>query len=102
MKTPEEKEELRIRPRETETVSLRVPKDVLASLGVLAQEREMSVEALLKLYVGQGLRQDLSRRFSERMLTTAEEVLSRHLESPEEVTTILQEIRDGAHQPSVH
>ncbi len=63
MKNPEQDQpELRIRPREAETVSLKVPSDALASLDRVAAHRDMSREALLKLYGGQCLRQDLSKQ----------------------------------------
>ncbi len=94
MKNPEPDDpELRIRPRETETVSIKVPKDALASLDRVAAHRDMSREALLKLYVGQGLRQDLSKQYAERVLATAATVLARHLESREEASAILREIQ---------
>lgn len=49
---------LHIRPRPTETVSIKIPTDTLKSLQKIAAIRDMSVEALLKFYIGQGLRQD--------------------------------------------
>ena len=93
MKNPEEELELRIRPRATETVSMKIPKDALESLERVAAHRDMSREALLKLYVGQGLRQDLSKQYAERVLATAASVLARHLKSREEVSAILREIQ---------
>ena len=53
----------------------------------------MSVEALMKLYIGNGLRQDLGTLFSTHVLETTAQVLARHLQS-EEVSAIMQEIRD--------
>ena len=53
--------ELKVRPREAETVSLQIPKDTLASLKKVAEQRDMSLDALLKLYIGKYLRQDLSQ-----------------------------------------
>ena len=65
MKKPEvrqrEKFDLKFRPRETETVSMNIPKDALDSLKQVAADRDMSVQALLKFYIGQGLRQDVAR-----------------------------------------
>jgi hypothetical protein len=81
-----------LRPRPAETVSLQVPHDVVASLQKVAASRDMSVDALLKLYIGQGLRQDLAKLFSDRVLERTAEVLSRHVPS-EEVSAILEEIR---------
>lgn len=81
-----------LRPRPAETLSLQVPRDVVASLQKVAASRDMSVNALLKLYVGQGLRQDLAKLFSDHVLERTAEVLSRHVSS-EEVSAILEEIR---------
>ncbi|MCC5629203.1 hypothetical protein LC613_14430 [Nostoc sphaeroides CHAB 2801] len=54
-------EELHLRPRTTETVSIKIPTDTLRSLEKVAASRDISPEALLKLYIGQGLRQDLAK-----------------------------------------
>jgi hypothetical protein len=62
----------------------------------VAATRDMSAEVLMKLYVGQGLRQDTSRLFSERILETTARVLARHISSEEERTAILREIQGEA------
>jgi hypothetical protein len=41
------------------------------------------------------LRQDLSKLFADRVLETTAEVLARHLESKEKVSTIIREIREA-------
>ena len=85
MKKPEaeleEEFDLKFRPRGTESVSIEIPKDTLSSLKQVADGRDMSVQALLKFYIGQGLRQDVARLFGDRVLDTTEEVLARHLQS---------------------
>ena len=53
----------------------------------------MSEQALLKFYIGQGLRQDLAKLFGDRVLETTAEVLAKHIQSKDEVSAILQEIR---------
>jgi hypothetical protein len=58
--------ELRLRPRPSTPLTLPVPDDVLKSLQEVAADRGMSLEGLLKLYIGKGLRQDLSDRRSAR------------------------------------
>jgi hypothetical protein len=93
MKKPKIEETLRLRPRETEPVSLAIPKDTLAALKKVAARRDMSYQALLKLYIGQGLRQDIAQFFADRVLETTAHVLKRHLPSEEEVAAIMQEIR---------
>ena len=102
MKKPREKNksagefELHFRPRATESVSLQIPADTLASLKKVAANRDMSYQALLKLYVGQGLRQDLARMLADRVLETTAQVLAQHIQSEEEVSAIIREIRDEA------
>ena len=96
MKKDKEEFELHIRPRPTEMVTLEIPKDTLESLKKIAAKRDMSYQALLKFYIGQGLRQDVARLFGDQVLETAAEVLAKHIQSEEEVSAILREIRVGA------
>jgi hypothetical protein len=98
MKKPEEEFELHFRPRAMETVSIEMPKDALDSLKKVAASRDMSYQALLKFYIGQGLRQDLSKLYADRVLETAAEVLARHIQSEEKVSAILREIREARTQ----
>jgi hypothetical protein len=58
MNKHEEIGELRLRPRQSEDVTLSIPSDTLETILRVAVERDMSPEALLKLYIGHGLRQD--------------------------------------------
>ncbi|MCL1475056.1 hypothetical protein [Argonema antarcticum] len=92
MKNSEEVE-LKLRPRPTETVSIPIPLNTLESLKKVAASRDMSLTALLKFYIGQSLRQDLAKMFSDRLLETTVQVLSRHIDSEEEISAIIQEIR---------
>lgn len=93
MNNPEEDLKLHLHPHMTETVSIQVPVTALESLKKVADSRDMPLEALLKLYIGRGLRQDLTKLFSERVLETTAQVLARHIQSEEEISTILQEIQ---------
>ncbi|MEH2362449.1 hypothetical protein [Nostoc sp.] len=68
MNKHEEELELHLRPRATETVSINIPTDTLRSLKKVAANRDMTLDALLKFYIGQSLRQDLAKLFSERVL----------------------------------
>lgn len=74
MNKPEDELTLQLDPRPQEKVSLDIPTDTLASLKKVAASRDMSCEALLKLYIGQGLRQDLAKSFSKRVLEATAEV----------------------------
>ncbi|MDZ7318627.1 MAG: hypothetical protein ONB11_05695 [candidate division KSB1 bacterium] len=100
MKKVEEKIQLRFRQREAEKVSLEIPKDALDSIRKVAGIRDMSVQALLKFYIGQGLRQDLSRLFVDRVLDKTAEVLGRHIQSEEEISAIMREIQEARAQVS--
>lgn len=84
---------LRVHPRETETVSIRIPKDTLESLKKVAAQRDMPLEALLRFYIGKCLRQDLSQLFATQVLDSTAKVLARYHHTEDEVAQILQEIR---------
>ena len=96
MKKPNEEVTLQIRPRPTEAVSINIPIDTMQTLTKVAANRNMSVQALLKLYIGQGLRQDTAQLYADRVLEMTAEVLARHVQSPDEVAAILHEIRSKA------
>lgn len=85
--------ELRIHPRESETVAIQIPKDTLESLKKVAAQRDMALEALLKFYIGKCLRQDLSQLFANQVLDSTAKVLARYHHTEDEVAKILQEIR---------
>jgi hypothetical protein len=67
--------------------------EALESLHKVAKQKDMSLEALLKLYIGKCLRQDLSQLFAEQVLQSTEKVLKNHGQSETEVAQILNEIR---------
>lgn len=89
----EEGFELKVRSRDSQPVTIHIPADTLASLEKIATGRDMSVEALLKLYIGQSMRQDLSKLSANRVLEKTAQVLKQHIQSEEEVSAILKEIR---------
>ncbi|HYH83803.1 MAG TPA: hypothetical protein VEX86_28685 [Longimicrobium sp.] len=55
-----------LRPRPSRSVEIVMPTDVTDTLNELAEARDMPFEALVRLYVGQGMRQDVSKRWGER------------------------------------
>lgn len=89
----EEGYRLKFRERENIEISLTIPKDVLTSLEKVAARRGFDVHALLKLYIGHELRQDLAKLHSENVLERTREVLSKHIKSTEEVSQIIKEIK---------
>ncbi|MGK7944649.1 MAG: hypothetical protein AB4058_09275 [Microcystaceae cyanobacterium] len=67
MNKPKEEILLTIKPRPSENVSISIPKDTLSALQEIANHQDMSLEALLKFYIGQGLRQDLAKFSSSKV-----------------------------------
>jgi len=63
MSDPDEITLLRVHPRPSEPVTLTIPTDTLAAITEVAEKRDMSPTALMKLYIGHGLRQDLAATF---------------------------------------
>jgi hypothetical protein len=84
---------LKFREQETVDINLQIPKRVLSSLEKVAAKRDMPLEAVLKFHIGQGLRQDLANDVAGNVSEKTEEVLSKHLESKEEISEILHEIK---------
>jgi hypothetical protein len=84
---------LRLHPRPSKPITIHIPADTLASLEKISANRAMSVEALLKLYIGQSMRQDLANLSADRVLKKTEQVLKQHIRSEETVSAILKEIR---------
>jgi hypothetical protein len=60
MSNPDEPVTLRLRPWPSEGVTLSIPSDTLELVRLVAESRDMSPDALLKFYIGQGLRQDVA------------------------------------------
>ena len=84
-----------IRPRPSKPVTLTVPTDMLTTLQEVANNHDMTVEALMKLYIGKGLRHDIVQRFADRVLDLTAQVLARHGQSQEQVDAIVREIRSA-------
>lgn len=70
MKKPDEEFNLNLRSRTKEAVTIEIPKDTINSLNKVAVSQDVSVEPLLKLYIGQELRQDLAKLFADGVLET--------------------------------
>jgi hypothetical protein len=65
----------KVKPRPSENVSISIPKDTLESLRRIANSKEMSLEALLKFYIGQCLRQELAEEFEDNPQLSLPEVI---------------------------
>ncbi|MDP2603491.1 MAG: hypothetical protein Q8S00_13000 [Deltaproteobacteria bacterium] len=90
------KHSLKIRTRPSRMVSIRIPERTLDSLKEVAGHKDMGYQALIKFYVGQGLRADLATRHSQRVIDATTRILHRHLKSPRKVVSIVKEIRKVA------
>ena len=90
------KRSLKIRARPSRMVSIRIPQDTIDALKKIADQKDMAYQALIKFYVGQGLRTDLATLHSQRVIDAASQILQRHLKSPRKVFTIVKEIRMAA------
>ncbi len=53
---------LTFRERESVEVKLNIPKDVLKNLEKIAEKKKLSVESVLKFFIGQGLRNELDSK----------------------------------------
>ena len=78
MNNPNEEIVLKIKPRPSENVSISIPKDTLESLRQIANSKEMSVEALLKFYIGQCLRQELAQELADNSTESLSQVIIQH------------------------
>jgi hypothetical protein len=93
MNKPKEELEIHSKSPATTTVAIQIPIDILEPLKKVAISRNTSPEALLRFYIGQGLRQDLNKILSESVLESTAQVLAKHLQSEEQVATIIREIK---------
>ena len=54
-------------PRKTKEITLELSADTLEVIEKKAKERNLSLNSLLKFYIGQGLRQDLSEKEAKEL-----------------------------------
>lgn len=73
-------------------MSIKVPADTPATLKKVAERRGMSYDALIRFYIGQGLRQDLDDLATDNVLPATAEVLAQHIDSKDKIAAILEEI----------
>jgi hypothetical protein len=82
-------------PRNLKPLFILVEEGTLKSLEQVADSREITIDALVRLYIGQCLRKDLSDLFKNTVLERTEEVLNQHLDSADQISDIMQEIRSS-------
>ncbi len=86
--------------RASTRVDVSIPDDVLATLHDVAAHRDMSLEALLRLYIGSGLRGDLARFYQDDLVLAVERVLETEGMPEEQVGRVIREIRDQVKEKS--
>ena len=84
---------LTIKPRPSETVSIKIPLDTLEQLQEIANNRNMSVESLIRFYIGKNLREEISQQFSNKLMNSTLKVLTKHISSESQRQEIIQEIK---------
>ncbi len=81
------------RKRPTTMISMRMPIDVLEDLKDIARIKEMSgYQALIKFYVGKGLRKDLSELRREDAANKARGVLEKHNVDPKVIAEVIESV----------
>ena len=60
--------ELKFYERESVEIKLNIPKDVLETLQTIANEKDMSVESVLKFFISKGLRNELDPKVANELL----------------------------------
>ena len=87
MSHADEPEILILRPRPSITVALDIQADSCETLTRVAESRAMSPDALLKFYIGQGLRQDAARWFAAQIYLETERIILRRF-TPEDLDNL--------------
>jgi hypothetical protein len=78
-------------PESYETVEVDLPAKAMWRLEQISKHRERACDVLLREYIGEGIRRDATRLFSERALLVMEQVLSANL-PPDEVERLMAEV----------
>ena len=55
------------RERESVEVKINIPKDVLECLEAIAKKKNLSVESVLKFFIGKGLRNELDEKSAKKL-----------------------------------
>lgn len=59
---------LKFYERESVDVKLNIPKDVIETLKKIAEKKDLSIESVLKFFIGQGLRKELSPQEAKELV----------------------------------
>ena len=84
---------LEIKERPSKMVSLRMPLDTLEQLKTVATSKDLGYQSLLKLYIGEGLRKDITTMKSQSFMNETENLLRKHLDGDRKLDTILRKLK---------
>jgi ATP phosphoribosyltransferase len=84
---------LKLHRRSSKMVSIRVPEDTLAQLKSVAAQKELGYQALLKLYIGDGLRRDLAAMSQASFIAKTVNVLRKHIADEKKVAVIERSLK---------
>jgi hypothetical protein len=79
--------------RPSKMVSIRVPKDALEQLKLIAAQKELGYQSLLKLYIGEGLRRDLAEMSQASFIAKTVNVLRKHIADEKKVAAIERSLK---------
>ncbi len=85
--------DLTLRRRPSKMVSIRVPKDTLEQLKLIAAQKELGYQSLLKLYIGEGLRRDLTEMSRDHLIAKTLSVLRKHIPDEKKVAKIERNLK---------
>ncbi len=83
----------KVTPRPSQTVSPQVPLEALEQLQQIADARNLGIHSLLKLYIGEGLRNDLPLVKKQRLVHETETVLRKHFNRDPKLNAILRKLK---------
>ena len=84
---------LKLHRRPSKPVSIRVPLDTLEQLKVVASQKELGYQSLLKLYIGEGLRRDLMEFSQDNLMAKTLTVLRKHIPDKKKVMAIERNLK---------
>lgn len=87
------KADITLHRRPSKMVSIRVPKDTLEQLKVIATQKELGYQSLLKLYIGEGLRRDLAEVNRDHLIAKTVAVLKKHIADEKKVAVIERSLK---------
>lgn len=85
-----------LRRRPSKMVSIRVPKDTLEHLKLIAMQKELGYQSLLKLYIGEGLRRDLAESSRDRIIAKTVAVVRKHIGDEKKIAAIERSLKKMA------